>query len=69
MRPHWTLVAALTPFGVGAAAVNLFFASLLGSWLGWPVLTPWQAALWGLPLGLPAAWAFARHIEWLKAEA
>ena len=69
MRPGWKLVAALWPLAAGAAAVNLFLAALIGSWLGWPVLTPWQAVLGGLPAGLPAAWAFARHIERLKAEA
>lgn len=63
------LVAALYPFAAGAAGVNLYFASLIGSWLGMGVLTPWEAAGWGLLLGLPAAWAFARHIERLKAEA
>lgn len=62
MRPAPLLVAALYPFGAGAMGVNLFFASLIGSWLGWPVLTPWQAAAGGLVIGLPATWAFARHI-------
>lgn len=69
MTPSWKLVAGLYPFGAGAVAVNLFFASLIGSWLGWPVMTPWQAAAWGVPLGLPAAWAFARHISKLMHEA
>ncbi|KHQ50919.1 MULTISPECIES: hypothetical protein [Mameliella] len=69
MKPGCMLVAALYPFGMGAVAVNLFFASLIGSWVGLPVLTPWQAVFWGVPLGLPVAWAFAAHIERLKAEA
>ena len=63
------LFAALFPFGAGAMGVNLFFASLIGSWMGLPVLTPWQAAAGGLVLGAPATWAFARHIEKLKRQA
>ena len=62
MRPPLRLLAGLYPFAAGAMGVNLFFASLIWSWMGWPVLTPWQAAAGGLILGLPAAWAFARHI-------
>ena len=69
MRPCWKLLAGLYPFGAGAMGVNLFFASLLGSWLGWPVLTPWQAAAGGLVIGLPATWAFACHIDRLIREA
>lgn len=59
------LNAALYPFGAGAMAVNLFFASLIGSWLGWTVLTPSQSVIGGLVLGFPVTWAFARHIRTL----
>jgi len=69
LRPGWRLVAAVYPFAAGAAAVNLFFASLVLSWLGLPVLTPGLAVLGGALLGLPAAWAFAGHIRRLMAEA
>ncbi|WP_422027025.1 NnrT protein [Roseovarius sp.] len=62
MKPSPGLFAALYPFGAGAMGVNLFFASLIGSWIGWPVLTPWQAAAGGLVIGLPATYAFACHI-------
>ena len=64
MRPGRGLLAALYPFGAGAMGVNLFFASLIGSWLGWPVLAPWQAAIGGWssafrrPTPLPAT---SRH--------
>ncbi|MEO9530837.1 NnrT protein [Roseibium sp.] len=68
-RPGWKLLAALYPFGAGAAAVNLFFASLILSWVGWRVLTPWEAVAGGLILGLPATWAFARHIRSLMEKA
>lgn len=63
------LTLILYPFGAGAMAVNLFFASLIGSWVGWPVLTPAQSVLGGLVLGIPATWAFARHIKALMARA
>jgi hypothetical protein len=48
------LTLILYPFGAGAMAVNLFFASLIASWLGWPVLTPVQSVGGGAVLGLPA---------------
>lgn len=69
LRPGWRLVAAVYPFAAGAAAVNLFFLSLIGSWLGLPVLAPGHAALGGLVLGVPAARLFARHLRRLMAEA
>jgi hypothetical protein len=61
-RRFWRLFMALYPFGAGAAAVNLFFASLITSWIGWPVLSPQASVLWGLPLGLPLTYLFSRHI-------
>lgn len=69
MKQSWRLLAALYPFGSGAMGVNLYFASLLGSWLGWRVLTPWEAAVGGLMIGLPATWAFAYHIVRLMKQA
>lgn len=69
MRPSWKLLAGLYPFGAGAMGVNLFFASLIGSWLGWSVLTPWQSVVGGLVIGLPATYAFACHITRLMKEA
>ncbi|MHA7826598.1 MAG: NnrT protein [Roseovarius sp.] len=68
-RPSLRLFLALYPFGAGAMGVNLFFAALIGSWLGWPVLTPWQAAAGGLVIGLPTTWAFACHIVRLMQQA
>ncbi|RGP38986.1 NnrT protein [Pseudotabrizicola alkalilacus] len=63
------LTLMLYPFGAGAMAVNLFFASLIWSWVGWPVLTPVQALAGGLVLGVPVTVAFARHIRALMAKA
>ncbi|WP_349039476.1 NnrT protein [Pseudotabrizicola sp. 4114] len=59
----------LYPFGAGAMAVNVFFASLIWSWIGWPVLTPVHSVVGGAVLGVPATWAFARHIRSLMAKA
>jgi hypothetical protein len=33
------IALVLYPFGAGAAAVNVFFASLIGSWVDLPVLS------------------------------
>lgn len=63
------LTLILYPFGSGAMAVNLFFASLIWSWIGWPVLTPLQSVLGGVVLGIPVTWLFARHILRLMAKA
>lgn len=63
------LTLILYPFGAGAMAVNLFFASLIWSWVGGPVLTPIQSLAGGLVLGLPATAAFAGRIRALMAKA
>ncbi|PCJ07770.1 MAG: NnrT protein [Rhodobacteraceae bacterium] len=65
-RPKLTLV--LYPFGAGAAAVNVFFASLITSWLGWPVLSPLVSIAIGMVLGLPLTYAFACHIQRLMQQ-
>jgi len=63
------LTLILYPFGAGAMAVNLFFAALIGSWIGGPVLTPVQSVLGGAVLGIPATWIFARYIKRLMEKA
>lgn len=63
------ITAALYPFGAGAMALNVFFASLIGAALGLSVLTPLQSLAAGAVLGLPATWLFARHIRNLIAKA
>ncbi|MFT6459461.1 NnrT protein [Pseudophaeobacter arcticus] len=66
MKQPWgkaRLTLVLYPFGAGAAAVNVFFASLITSWIGWPVLSPLQSIVLGLVLGVPLTYAFARHIH------
>ena len=69
MSPGWRLVAGLYPFAMGAMALNIYFASLILGWAGWPILTPWTALWLSLPLGLPPAWIYARHLTRLMAEA
>ena len=68
----WSLckiALVLYPFGAGAAAVNVFFASLIGSWVGFPVVPPvWSIAI-GCVIGIPATWAFAQHIRNLMDKA
>ncbi|EBA16882.1 NnrU [Roseobacter sp. SK209-2-6] len=68
-RPSWRLQAGLYPFGWGAVAVNLFFASLITQSLGWRALTPYEAMVWAVPLALPVGWWFGTHIMRLIAEA
>ena len=68
MRPGWRLVAGLYPFAAGAMMLNLFFASLLLGWVGLPIVTPWTALWASVPLGLPAAWLYARHLTRLMVE-
>lgn len=63
------LAPILYPVALGAMSVNLFFASLILSWAGAPVLTPWQSVLGGAVLGLPATWAFSGHIVKLMEKA
>ena len=63
------LTLALYPFGAGAMAVNVFFASLIFSWIGGPILSTGWSILLGALVGLPATWWFARHIRRLMDEA
>lgn len=71
-RDGWSsakIAVVLYPLGVGAAAINVFFASLIGSWLGGPVLsTGWSIGL-GCIIAVPATLAFARHLRRLMDQA
>ena len=68
MKPSWKLVAGIYPFAAGAMGLNVFFASLILGWVGVAIITPWTAFWVSLPLGLPAAWIYARHLTRLMAE-
>ena len=63
------IALALYPFGAGAMAVNVFFASLIGSWVGLPVLSTGWSVAFGCAIGAPTTLAFARHIRRLMDEA
>ena len=63
------IFALLYPLGAGAVAINAFFASLLAAWAGARVLTPVESCLVGVVLGLPATYAFARHVNALVRRA
>lgn len=67
-RQGWStpqIALALYPFGAGAAAVNVFFASLILSWVGGPILSTGLSIVLGCLIGAPATWYFARHIRHL----
>ncbi|WP_298837789.1 NnrT protein [uncultured Roseobacter sp.] len=67
-RASWSarrIALVLYPFGAGAAAVNVFFAALIFSWVGGPVLSTGLSVLIGALLGIPATWYFAKHIRHL----
>ena len=71
-REGWStaqITLVLYPFGVGAAAVNVFFASLIFSWVGGVVLSTGWSILIGCVIAVPATWAFARHIRTLMDSA
>lgn len=63
------IALVLYPFGAGAMATNVFFASLMASWLGLPVLSTFWSIVVGAFIGVPATWAFARHIRTLMDKA
>ncbi|MCE6950943.1 NnrT protein [Cereibacter sphaeroides] len=59
----------LYPFGAGAAGVNLFFASLILSWVDVPLIPPIWSFLGGMIIGIPATHLFAGHIVRLMEQA
>ncbi|MCV2892800.1 NnrT protein [Lentibacter sp. XHP0401] len=63
--PTRKIALALYPFAAGAMATNVFFASLIGTWVGLPVVSTGWSIVFGAIIGVPATWAFARHIRTL----
>ncbi len=63
------LALYLYPLGIGAVGINLFFLSLIFSWIGWEVMSPYTALLGGVVLGYPFAYPFAKHIRYLMDKA
>lgn len=71
MTTGWSvrkITAFLFPLGAGAMAVNVFFASLIGSWVGLPVLSTTSSIIIGCIIGLPATYYFSAHIRRLMDE-
>lgn len=72
MKKRWSprlITLVLFPFGWGAMAVNVFFASLIGSWVGLPVASTAFALIIGAIIAVPATYAFAKHLRHLMDEA
>lgn len=72
MKKRWSprlITLVLFPFGWGAMAVNVFFASLIGSWVGLPVASTAFALIIGAIIAVPATYAFAKHLRRLMDEA
>lgn len=69
MKAGTKLFLALYPFGAGAMAVNVFFASLLGSWAGGPVLPTSLSIVIGCVLAVPATAWFSAYMRQLAREA
>ena len=67
--PVWKLALLLYPFTMGAVAINLFLAGLIGQAVGLTALSPVTALLWSVPLGIPASWAAGRWVRGLMDEA
>lgn len=57
------------PFAAGTVAINLYFIGLISQFAGYSAMTPVTALLWSIPLGVPAAWGFARWARKLMDEA
>ena len=68
-RTVFKITLVLYPFGAGAMAVNVFFASLLGSWMGLGVLSTKTSIVFGSLIAVPLTWLFARHIKSLMDQA
>lgn len=57
------LTLVLYPLGAGAVAVNLFMVGLFAPLIGLPPVSPGWSVIGGAVFGVPATWAFARHIR------
>lgn len=63
------LTLILYPFAAAAVAINLFLLFLMLQAVGVSALSPHDALLAAVPLGLPAAWLAARWVRALIDEA
>lgn len=67
--PIWALSALMYPLAAGAAAVNLFFLSLMGQAIGLRVLSTPESVIGGVVLGVPFAWITGRWLRGLIDQA
>ncbi|WP_245744807.1 hypothetical protein [Aliiroseovarius sediminilitoris] len=63
------MAAVLYPLAMGAAAVNLFFLFLMLQAVGLRSLTPIEAIVGGIVLGVPFTWITGKWIHGLIVQA
>jgi len=69
-RPSFfRLYALLYLFTAAAVAINLFMLGLMSQAIGFTALSPVQAMILAVPLGIPANWAVTRWVLGLIDEA
>ena len=69
---RWSVAKLATvfyPFSAGAVAINLFMLGLLGPAVGLPAISPIDAIIWSIPLGIPATWLVGKWFRNLMDEA
>lgn len=64
-----TLYGLLFLFTAAAVAINVFMLGLMARAVGFSALSPIQALLVGIPLGIPVNWAVTRWVAGLIDEA
>lgn len=67
--PVWAVALVLYPLAAGAAAVNLFFLFLVLQAVGLRALTPYEAIVGGVILGVPFAWISGKWMRGLIDQA
>ena len=67
--PIWKLSILLYPFAAGAVAINFFMLLLMLQAIGFTAVSPSQSLIWGLVLGVPAAWASGKWARRMMDEA
>lgn len=61
--PIWKLSVLLYPFAAAAVAINLFLLFLMLPAIGIDAMSPGDALVYGMILGIPAAWASGRWVR------
>ncbi|KZL05166.1 hypothetical protein PsAD2_04521 [Pseudovibrio axinellae] len=63
------LAIVLYPFAMLTVAINLFFATLIGTFFDLPAMSPYLTLWVSLPLGIPASWLAAKWVRSLLEQA